>query len=174
MYIITDKKEAIRQVQRFLLEISQSEMSHIPRVSIDGIYGENTRDAVRAYQGERGLPPSGTVDRVTFDSLFDDYRLARAERAREDARVPAYLSVGSSGDAVEDLHTLLRRLSSVYAELRRVPRSTYYGKDTARAVLYLQEIFGLEPTGTVDPESMERITEEWRIRKKRLPPATNV
>lgn len=38
-------------------------------VVVDGIYGENTRSAVIAFQRDRGLPPTGTADSQTLAAL---------------------------------------------------------------------------------------------------------
>ena len=50
MYPLSDKVSAIREVQKFLHLISDKKGSTIPRVSIDGIYGEETRGAVSEFQ----------------------------------------------------------------------------------------------------------------------------
>ena len=45
MYSIYDKTLAIREVQRYLLLISEEE-ERITDIAVDGIYGESTRRAV--------------------------------------------------------------------------------------------------------------------------------
>lgn len=42
----------------------------IVNIVADGIYGSNTRDAVKAYQTSTGLPPTGEVDDATWRSLM--------------------------------------------------------------------------------------------------------
>jgi membrane fusion protein, multidrug efflux system len=37
---------------------------------VDGVMGERTRDALSAYQQQNGLPPTGELDRASFDSLM--------------------------------------------------------------------------------------------------------
>ena len=54
MYYIEEKEEAIANVQRNLLIISQIN-ENIPQVSVDGIYGEETRNAVKIYQISKGV-----------------------------------------------------------------------------------------------------------------------
>ena len=69
MYDTSDKAAAIRAVQRFLLELHYFDGT-IPFITIDGIYGDDTRAAVRAYQRLRGLPETGEVDYGTFRPLY--------------------------------------------------------------------------------------------------------
>lgn len=69
---IQDNREVIREIQRFLLDISYR-IPSFPRITIDGIYGEETKNAVRYFQELYGLPVTGIVDLLTFLFLFDVY-----------------------------------------------------------------------------------------------------
>ena len=79
-YNVEDKKSAVRQLQRLLLEISYS--SDSPRISIDGIYGKNTREAVRRFQSRCGLPVTGDTDFETWCALLSEYKAARKQKER--------------------------------------------------------------------------------------------
>ena len=74
-YNVEDRKTAVRQLQRLLLEISYS--SDSPSVSIDGIYGKRTRDAVRRFQSRCGLPTTGETDYETWCALLNEYKKAK-------------------------------------------------------------------------------------------------
>lgn len=39
-------------------------------IAADGVYGDDTRDAVSDHQHENGLPVSGVVDRATWESIL--------------------------------------------------------------------------------------------------------
>jgi hypothetical protein len=41
-----------------------------PALAVDGVLGEDTRDALRAFQEERGLPVSGNPDAATLAALL--------------------------------------------------------------------------------------------------------
>ncbi len=69
---IRDKREAIREIQSFLLKISYGVVG-FPHITIDGIYGKETEAAVRYFQSLYDLPITGTVDFLTFLALFDAY-----------------------------------------------------------------------------------------------------
>ena len=64
--------EDVRLVQRYLAFISLF-YNDIPQIEVDGIYGRRTQAAVRQFQAEFGLTPTGTVDERTWDELTDAY-----------------------------------------------------------------------------------------------------
>ena len=72
IYFINDTKEHIRRVQLWLREISRSD-ERIKPVFIDGIYGDETREAVRNVQKVYGLAVTGELDKETFDLIFRLY-----------------------------------------------------------------------------------------------------
>ena len=55
----------VRQIQEQLNTISQV-YTAVPSVTADGIYGESTPNAVRAFQSVFGLPQTGVVDYQTW------------------------------------------------------------------------------------------------------------
>ena len=61
-----NEKEAIRNVQRYLRQLSYTD-ADIPPVPIDGIFGEATENSLIAFQTKNGLSPSGVADRESFD-----------------------------------------------------------------------------------------------------------
>ena len=71
IYRIDREKEAIAEVQRYLRAVSYRHES-IPHVGIDGIYGEETREAVRAFQILFSLLATGVADEETFSRLYKE------------------------------------------------------------------------------------------------------
>ena len=68
-YRIDREEEAIAEVQRYLRALSYTERD-IPHVGIDGIYGDETRAAVRAFQILLSLEETGITDLETFNALY--------------------------------------------------------------------------------------------------------
>ena len=54
----------IRNLQRALRRLSY-EYDSIPKIVPDGIFGEDTENAVRAFQGQFNLPQTGVVNQTT-------------------------------------------------------------------------------------------------------------
>ena len=82
MYDIHNRDDAVRMAQTFLLEISYVD-EDIPHVSVDGIYGERTRRAVRIFQAKHGIPETGRTDFVTWEALYEAYLLAYSKNEEE-------------------------------------------------------------------------------------------
>lgn len=64
--------EPVRQIQEFLNRIAQN-YPLIPKVAVDGTYGESTAEAVRVFQGIFNLPKTGVVDYATWYRISDIY-----------------------------------------------------------------------------------------------------
>ena len=64
--------QKVAQIQEQLDTISQV-YTEIPRLNADGIYGENTRDAVKAFQKIFDLPQTGIVDFATWYKISQIY-----------------------------------------------------------------------------------------------------
>ena len=72
IYRIDREEEAIAEVQRYLRAISYRHAS-IPHIGVDGIYGEQTREAVRAFQVLFSLLETGVVNEETFSRLYREF-----------------------------------------------------------------------------------------------------
>ena len=71
VYRIDREEEAIAEVQRYLRALSYR-YKELPHVGIDGIYGKETKDAVRAFQLLFALRETGIVDHLTFTRLYNE------------------------------------------------------------------------------------------------------
>ncbi len=68
--------EAVTTIQTWLSALSRVYTS-IPSVTPDGVFGEGTDSAVRAFQRQFGITPNGVVGSITWDALasaYDDLR----------------------------------------------------------------------------------------------------
>ena len=64
--------EPVSQTQDFLNRIAQN-YPLIPRVAVDGVYGQSTAEAVRVFQGIFNLPQTGVVDYATWYQISNIY-----------------------------------------------------------------------------------------------------
>lgn len=163
MYELLDKPAAIREVQKFLHVIADRVNTDIPRVAIDGVYGEETADAVRIFQTIYGLRIDGLVDRATFDMLFILYRDALVDFASSDYIITDIgfpIKIGSQSNDVLALHLLIEELGKTYTDIGTVSKSTYFSEATQNAVMNLQKIFRAQVTGEVDSLFYDRMNYE--------------
>lgn len=66
----------VEQIQTFLQVISQN-LNEVPDVTVDGVYGTQTENAVRVIQRLYGLPQTGEVGPLTWNAiveLYNDFR----------------------------------------------------------------------------------------------------
>lgn len=106
--------------------------------NLDGVYGEETREAVMAFQQDMGLEPTGIADVRTQVVLS----AARYRRLR----------YGSTGDDVRELQTRLTTLGYYKGKI-----SGNYLEATRAAVRSFQKANGIEETGEADPETQEAL-----------------
>ena len=73
-YFLTpgDRGQNVRDLQTYLSAIAQNN-PNIPPVAIDGIYGNETRDAVYTFQALNNLPPTGSVGPATWAKIAMQY-----------------------------------------------------------------------------------------------------
>ena len=58
---------------QYMLSVLSSYIPQIPSVSIDGVFGPATRNAVIAAQRRFGLPETGVVNGETWDEIYDQF-----------------------------------------------------------------------------------------------------
>ena len=67
-----DTGDKVRHLQ-YMLSVMRSFIPNIPPLTVDGIYGPNTTNAVIAAQRFFGLPQTGSVDAATWDEIYDQF-----------------------------------------------------------------------------------------------------
>lgn len=148
------------RIQVILNRIGQNYPA-LPKISrVDGIFGPETENAVRAFQQIFGLRPDGIVGKATW------YRLVRlyvgvtglAELESEGQRfyavnwqTPANITLGARGQAVRQLQFMLRVLSEYVNDIPPVTEDGIFGQQTQNAVIAFQRFAGLTPDGIVGP-----------------------
>ncbi|MGM9585338.1 MAG: peptidoglycan-binding protein, partial [Faecousia sp.] len=73
---------------QYMLQVLSSYIPEIPPVTIDGIFGSNTRDAVLAAQRRFGLPQTGVVDFDTWEAIYDQFSGIETISWRDPERFP--------------------------------------------------------------------------------------
>lgn len=64
--------ENVTDLQTYLSLISTT-LGNIPNVTVNGIYDQQTRDAVSSFQSQYGIPPSGSVGPITWLRIAQIY-----------------------------------------------------------------------------------------------------
>ncbi len=98
-----DTGEKVRHLQ-YMLSILASFIPNIPPLTIDGIFGSATRDAVVAAQRWFGLPETGQVDDRTWDEIYDQFAGIENTSLRDGTAFPVIRPTGT-GRAVPAMAT---------------------------------------------------------------------
>ena len=157
----------VRVVQYYLAVIGEN-IDTVPEIAVDGIYGPQTAEAVRAFQREYGLPVTGVVDAPTWNTAYKVYRGIVESTPQYYTGVPAapypgfILSIGMQGNEVRLLQEYLSKLSEVYDEIPPINVDGVFGAATRDAVIAAQRLFGLPVTGLVDVFTWDEIVNAYR------------
>ncbi len=160
MYRIGDKRSAVMQIQRFLREISVAGEFLLPKISVDGIYGEETKNALIMYQNAKRIPPNGVVDFETTTLLYDDFLYYRTLNNSDksilgDKNFP-YAEGDKSRDVVH-INTLLTQILAHYNGIDFDYTGDFYSDKTVEAVKFLQSVMNLEQDGIVSAEFYNKL-----------------
>ncbi|MFQ8601237.1 MAG: peptidoglycan-binding domain-containing protein [Oscillospiraceae bacterium] len=79
---------SIRKVRWEYLSFIADTFTEIPKVPVTGYFGEETRDAVIAFQNRFGLNPDGIVGAVTWDAIASEYSNLRYGFVRRPGQFP--------------------------------------------------------------------------------------
>lgn len=158
-----------------VLQVSLNRISQnypaIPKIPVvDGIYGSQTENAVRAYQQIFNLTPDGIVGPATWYSIVRLYTaVTKLSELRSEGQQfyainwspPTTLQVGNTGDKVRQLQYMLSVLSSYIPSIPPVTVDGVYGQGTRAAVLAFQRRYQLPETGTVGEATWDTLYDQY-------------
>lgn len=155
----------VREVQEYLRLLAGS-YPRIPLLSVDGIYGPETAEAVAAFQTLFALPITGEVDGETWVRLREEYRRLRYPTTRPNGVYPfregePFLQIGDSGAAVTLLQVMLDTVALGYGNLHPVTPNGRFDEATERALRQMQQVFGFEPHGRLDRRTWDRLADTY-------------
>lgn len=158
--------EAVRVVQFYLAVIGYFN-EELPVIAVDGIYGPETTEAVKAFQTLYGLTVDGIVGRNTWNALQDAYEgiIRTLPESAYEGRAklfPGYdLSLGMEGEDVRDLQEYLAVIGRTYTNIPEIEVTGVFDQQTEDAVIAFQQAFGLPPVGYVGANTWNAIRKEY-------------
>ena len=143
-------------IQRDLRRIRQNYPA-IPNITTtQGIYDQDTVDAVKKFQEIFGLPSTGVVDKATWYRIKYVYTSVKklsdlySEGLSEDEVTFLYqdeLKYGDTGIEVEYIHYFLDAIAFLDPDIPRLPTNSIYNNNTITMVEAFQRKYGLPVTG---------------------------
>ena len=169
MYLQSDKKAAITEIQKYLFFLSDKKYNTIPRIPIDGIFDEETKNAVIEFQKIMLLETTGVVDFETFTLLYQEYEQTLNDYNTENyifghANFP--LKENDQNEDVRALHVMINRLRKTYPQVTDIGTGSYFSHNTKNALTELRSIFSLKGEPILDKPLYRRIKNEIDARER--------
>ena len=152
-----DTGESVIVIQRSLNEISNN-YPLIPKVAVDGIFGESTENAVKTLQSIFNLTPDGVVGLATWYKMVYLYvgirRLAELNSLGQQLsgisfEYPNVVAIGDRGEKVTIAQFMLSVIAEFYDSVPFVTVDGIFGQNTQNAVKEFQRTFDLPITGVI-------------------------
>ena len=154
--------QPIRSLQVFLRQIS-NEWGNIPMVIPDGIYGESTYLAVKAFQEQSGLPATGETNSETWNALRQEYENIMCTNC-EPKKMAVYPGANhifpenESSIYLFPIQAILHVIATVYPELGKLNINGVCDKSTCSMVKNIQQVCGCEASGVLNKEVWNMLT----------------
>ena len=167
IYYNSDKQEnAILQVQRSLRDIERFE-NDISGIRLNGVYDQETRNAVLRLQEKYGLPVTGVVDRDTWLVIMAVDKAVK--EATELARAVYILPKTAEYTIYPDLEDnvvyviqhMINVISQEYDEIAPVPFTGVYDIQTQNAIKEFQRKNLLDADGIISPMVFNALSREY-------------
>lgn len=162
-----DTGNDVRELQYYLNFIGTFN-NQIQPVAIDGIFGTATEQSVLDFQRYYGLPETGVVNVVTWNTMqrtYLDLLDSLPASTFDDVTLlyPGYvLRVGARGEAVTALQTYLNRIGDTYPVIPKLTIDGVFGTATESAVRAYQQLFDIPSTGVVGSVTWNSITSTYQ------------
>ncbi len=168
----------VEDIQKMLVEIVNLYPS-LPILTIDGVYGISTVNAVKEFQKLNSLPQTGNIDDMTFNKLrvihdsnkerFKNELLKNQVNRTEGPGVKEngvsyldqsdnILKEGSTGEYVKSLQSYLNVVSNKYPTISLLRVDGIFGPKTKAAVIEFQRIFSLIQDGVVGSDTWSKLS----------------
>ena len=160
MIVENTDSNSVRGLQNMLRNISYY-IEDVESVIPDGIYSEDTKNSVISFQKIYGLEPSGEADVVTWQKIRD----VNTYLERIYVQPICFPAFGkrvyiTKGEEMSELYVVQSMLYAVFDKFPNAPDVTITGvhdDNSVDAVIFVQNISGLEPTGIIDTPTYNSI-----------------
>lgn len=153
---------------QYMLRQLSSTYKFLPRLVVDGVFGERTLEAVMTFQREAGLPVTGTVDQATWDAIRNCWLAQRARTgyARAARVFPSEGIRVHEGETKEYLivpQTMFNILAGHFEGIAPCDADGCNGPATADNIRWLQKAAGLPRTGCLDTPTWDALSHLYEI-----------
>ena len=159
--------QPIRSLQTMLRVIAENDPS-LPSLIPDGIYAQETIEAVNAFQHSRGIPATGITDQATWEAIVVAYEdalinvgeVASIEIVWDPGKV---YKIGDSSPYLYLAQSMLFVISNQNSSISAPNHSGILDSATAEALAGFQLLAGLEPSGELDRKTWKYLVNQFTL-----------
>jgi peptidoglycan hydrolase-like protein with peptidoglycan-binding domain len=145
----------IARMQTYLNTISETYYPSIGKLTVDGVFGLKTKEAIMEYQALSGLKMDGIIGRNTWDNIVYVYNsIASGSQATWPGIT---LHAGSRSTDVKYMQQNLNELCNTYTPINTQNVDSVYGANMTEAVRLFQKQFGLTADGKLGHRTWDSI-----------------
>lgn len=159
--------DAVFEAQSYLRNIGRLD-SDISRVVPDGIFAEETTNAVRSFQRKYGITETGTIDFETWE-LIKEKNSEAVFSASEPIQIVRItnedlpLVIGMDNTLVYTLHLMLNHVAARYENFTPLPLQSLFDENTEREVKRWQRVISHTESGQVDKVTWNNLAEFYLL-----------
>ena len=159
--------DAVFEAQSYLRNIGRLD-SDISTVVPDGIFAEETTNAVKSFQKKYGLEESGAINFDTWEKIKEKNSEA-VFAASEPVQIVNItnddlpLVKGNDSTLVYTLHLMLNNVASQYDNFTALPLQSLFDENTEREVMRWQRVISHTESGQVDKVTWNNLAEFYLL-----------
>lgn len=159
--------QPVRSLQTMLRALSFT-YEFLPRLTPDGVFGEQTLEAVMLFQREFFPPVTGRVDQATWDAIAAAYRksIALQKSSFPFAGYPGpnkTIYPGEDSTYLRLLQSMFQTLAQTLTGVEAGPVSGSYDVPTGRNIRWAQRAAGQPENGVLDQACWDTVNRLYRL-----------
>ena len=160
-------EQPIRSLQTMLRVISEDDRS-LPNIVPDGIYGQQTINAVSAFQRRYGIPVTGITDKNTWDTIVTIYedaiiRIGKAEPIEIIMEPGQVFRAGDRSPYIYLLQSILTQLSIDNPSIEKPDHTGTMDESTIISLTAFQQLSDLPITGELDKITWKHLVKQFSL-----------
>ena len=159
--------QPVRSLQT-MLRVIATHHEDLPSVIPDGIYGNQTANAVSAFQQKFGIPVTGITDQATWDMIVSVYEPALMEVSPAQPlqiilKPNQVIRSGEDHYSIYLTQALLIAMARSYASIPEPPLSGTLDYGTAESLSAFQRLNNLPVTGELDKRTWKHLVLQFQL-----------
>ena len=159
--------QPVRSLQT-MLRIIAVHHNDLPSVIPDGIYSQQTANAVSAFQRKFGLPVTGITDQGTWEMIVSVYQpalihVSPAEPLQIILEPNQVIHSGEEHHSIYLIQAMLTSMAKDYGSIPEPPISGILDSGTSESLIAFQRLSGLDVTGELDKITWKHLVLQFQL-----------